>query len=851
MPHVLDTPLELKGDSVLEELSYWATTIIRIPITRSLERIEADISDFRLEFLLFAPAVRELRLMIVKDDAPVFDRTARCLRRPDDVVHIEAADVATDWRVWSRVHQPTDEALEEVGTAIRRKEVTVSWAAPLQGLQDVGAFWAFFPLLDRTSVRGILNAPWQVNDDRTNLLPGQFNNELLETAANLIVEGLPLLTSLEDPARHFDYLPARDQEAANFADLHLIRRIPVIAAQTAVVPDANGRLQRPDTLRYLSFRHAPEFQAVKAWHAAPGRPVAAPHWSCYQTRTRRARLRGLVRSDNDSWASTERTAADWLAQLTPDGSDEQCQSALRVLQTVTDESMRKEMLAARVVPDENDKRHSLNAVNEVFLHGDILTAAAGITLIRPTFLAQAGVEASLRELGFSDIQADEALVHVVRLGTAGWKGPEWRAFWRLVENVPPARATELLERFMADGGRLRLLNETGTWEHPGAIVVPGIVEPIDQRLCIDMDFHGRLNNSLLQRLGVGPRPVDGSSMLEDSTVQEFLRVKKTHHLKGLSPGTRPTVDKLEFAEGAAVGPLHLLRRFADTSDTEARIGWSQELLKVDTADKWRLQVKERGNKRRTVAEYMAPHLWAIRRYGLIATAWGPREPALSVDHRLASYDALLPVADNPRTDKLCLPAELAAVSDEIWSEFLSRTPATDDPESLGRLIGQAVIHVPDPPPQVPALLGTTGGLTPPVDLLLATTAEQIQALRGRNLPYVAIEDSETANLLQEKWGCRPAGAVLSIEPVADGPCNPHRLFDRFRALYAYVDNPAFRRIELVACQDLHRQISGPDGMDQEAYRSFASTTSCTTSPTCPTTMFWQASLKSCTLNCPT
>ena len=82
----------------------------------------------------------------------------------------------------------------------------MSWAAPLQGLGDVGAFWAFFPLLDQTSVRGILNAPWQVNDDRTNLLPGRFNDELLEAAANLIVEGLPALNTLEDPARHFDYL---------------------------------------------------------------------------------------------------------------------------------------------------------------------------------------------------------------------------------------------------------------------------------------------------------------------------------------------------------------------------------------------------------------------------------------------------------------------------------------------------------------------------------------------------------------------------------------------------------------------------------------------------------------------
>jgi hypothetical protein len=138
---------------------------------------------------LFADKVRELRLEVGGTDWAVIERTHTC-ERDDDGRYLLAngGDEAAPWRVWHRDHCPSESALALVGEAIRREKVRVSYAAPLSDARERGAF---FPLKDVSSTRGIINAPWQVNDDRTNLLPGAFNEELLDVVAELVVEALP------------------------------------------------------------------------------------------------------------------------------------------------------------------------------------------------------------------------------------------------------------------------------------------------------------------------------------------------------------------------------------------------------------------------------------------------------------------------------------------------------------------------------------------------------------------------------------------------------------------------------------------------------------------------------------
>ena len=76
----------------------------------------------------------------------------------------------------------------------------ICWAAPLDRLDRPGHFWAFFPTHTASLVAGILNAPWKTNEDRQNLLPGRYNEELIEAAASMIAGGLPTLALLQNLA---------------------------------------------------------------------------------------------------------------------------------------------------------------------------------------------------------------------------------------------------------------------------------------------------------------------------------------------------------------------------------------------------------------------------------------------------------------------------------------------------------------------------------------------------------------------------------------------------------------------------------------------------------------------------
>ena len=72
-----------------------------------------------------------------------------------------------------------------------REAATVKWAVPISGKKREGQFWSYFPTDDRTTLKGVLNSPWQLNQDRTNLVEGPYNDELIGGAAELVASSLP------------------------------------------------------------------------------------------------------------------------------------------------------------------------------------------------------------------------------------------------------------------------------------------------------------------------------------------------------------------------------------------------------------------------------------------------------------------------------------------------------------------------------------------------------------------------------------------------------------------------------------------------------------------------------------
>lgn len=809
LPVVVDAEAEIAADPNLEELAEWAQTIVRLPLTRDLARLIVDLRDFPKEFLLFAPSVESLRVVDHPDGS---SHEYQCNSIGDHKWRLVGAEGATsDWMVWHQVHRPSAEALEEVGEAIRRPEVTVTYAAPLDEAQALGRFWAYFPLQDITSARGIHNAPWRINDDRTNLLEGQFNEELLQVVAELLVNALPHLNTEADPARHFDYLPARGREAQNFADRRLTELVPAIAATTASVPDAHGNLRFANDLVYphLDLRLEPE--SFVLWSRAPGRPLRSPHWTCFTTPTRRARIRTLIRRDEARAADVEIDGAAWLERIVADATDEQSEAALQVYFSIKDDPTREELIKAAVIPDLAGRLGRLNQTDEIFLRGDPLSTAAGLRLVRRSFLELRDVEPRLRALGLKDVDPKHELRRLATTAANRWRDAEWKAFWDLVLEVSSKDAEEILLDHVTSGSVLKVRCRDGSWQHVGAVVVPGLVEPTEPSLAADAKYH-ESHLSLLKAIGVGTRPVVTTAAEKDLTRLEYLRRLRPTFLAKLPIKGRQRADEVNWAQIEGPAPLHVLRRFSDTGDVDSQMVWTQELLEIDVDEERTLWYVHRSE--RYTQQVVAPHLWAAATYGLIDTSWGARPSRSSLHPDLQLYDPLLPVAKWQVARKIPTISKLDDIPVDMWREYLGRIPTGGSPEELGRLMVEAGNRLPaaEVPTTVPCVKKSNWDLVSPQELLIAVTDAEAKALREQGLPFVAIADENSVADLIDRWGCQPASSTLRVEVLPDTPGEPVVLLDRFRRLRDYSDG-RLDDMELVGCTALLRVVTLPGGTD--------------------------------------
>lgn len=813
-PLQADPVAEMNQDAVLEELAQWASTVVRLPLNADASRLRQDLRDFPAEFLLFAPQVASLAICCTDPTDP-FDRTLRCERSDEHSYHLTGGGTSAEWLVWHREHHPSDEALNEVGEALRREQVTISYAVPLDDATSVGRFWSYFPLNDQTSARGIHNAPWRVSDDRTTLLSGTFNNELLDVLGTLIVEAMPALSTPQDPARHFDYLPARGREAQYDADKYLTELIPTLARKVPCVPDGTGELRMPSELTLLNTDMKLEHQSFELWQRLTTAPSTSPHSSCYTTTTRRSRLQRLVRHDERRAARNEIGGGEWLELLLPAGTDQQCRAALDVFFSVTDESLRRDLRSARIVPDQADLLHDLNKFTSLFISGGILSGAAGFALMRPSYVDDELTVTRLKKIGFTEVDPSVELRQLLRVANRKWTSSEWHAFWELILNVPVNVADEALAAHAATGGEMRVKARSGKWVVPYAAVLSGVVDPVSADLAIDHDYHED-HRPQLSRIGTGGRPVASEALLHDLTYLEYVRLRREAYLKNVKVAPRPTAAALHFLSGEAVGPLYVLQRFRDTRDDDAAAAWTRELLEFEASSM--VQFGHLNNQRFPPVEVRAPHVWAATKYGLVDTCWGPRPADSAVDPNLAQYRPLLPVADYEAASKITSAKSLDQVPDAIWAEFLSRVPDGGTSADLGRLLAIAARR--DSMGTVtaqtlPAVVGETYSLVSAADLLVASTDEERRVLDSDRRPHVVVFDPADAEAVCERFGCRLASEMLRVEYTAENPSESIAVLDRFSGLRRRAEG-SLDGWTIVTATDVVRAVITTEGTSQDS-----------------------------------
>ena len=285
--------------------------------------------SFPPEFLLFVEHVRKLTLNGSQSE---IDRTLE-LENVDGEYLLADYDATNQWKLFNDTHRLSDNA-----QADRRSlggEVEISWAVPLDRLTDSGQFWAFFPTKTASLVAGILNAPWKTNEDRQNLLPGPYNDELLESAAKMVADNLPDLSTQTDPARHLDALPRRhergDTEQADRLRKDLFRNLH---DGREIIPDQGGNLRAAREVSYPPEELTPDGKMDMApfdrWAAYAGRPS---DWLHHRALTRN-RLAAVDRLWSDQSSAPRTAVAEWLEAFVTDQEPENItEASMAAIQT--------------------------------------------------------------------------------------------------------------------------------------------------------------------------------------------------------------------------------------------------------------------------------------------------------------------------------------------------------------------------------------------------------------------------------------------------------------------------------------------------------------------------------------
>ena len=170
----------MTNDPILREFMCWAVNIVRLPLTpRAVQTLDQQIRDFPPEFLLFVEHVSQLVLQNdERDSTHTFS-----LRRRDNQYILNDGEKSTRWMITRKIHSLSSDAQSDRRSLDDGSEVPITWAAPIDRLNEPGRFWAYFPTMTTSLLAGILNAPWKTNEDRQNLLPGFYNDELIDAAA--------------------------------------------------------------------------------------------------------------------------------------------------------------------------------------------------------------------------------------------------------------------------------------------------------------------------------------------------------------------------------------------------------------------------------------------------------------------------------------------------------------------------------------------------------------------------------------------------------------------------------------------------------------------------------------------
>ena len=542
LPQPIDPCNERETDEEMQELMSWATNIVRLPLKSGAhDDLAQQIRDFPPEFLLFVDHVGYLTL----EDGEV--SRSFILQDRQGELHLDTGEGTTRWRLYQTTHSLSAEARSDWVLHEDSGNVPISWAAPLDRLDRPGHFWAFFPTKTASLVAGILNAPWKTNEDRQNLLPGTYNEELIEAAAAMIAEALPKLATNEDPVRHLDALPRRhqggDSEQADLLRKHLFRNLH----EREIVPDQDGNLHARKGVSYppkeLTRSDQIDAAPFERWAAYPGHPRDWLHHRAL-TRNRLATIDRLYHPEGEptGWSSSGAPRAavhKWLQALVEGKqADEAIRASMAAIQTAVllPGVARSEVNLAKIVLTRDGSWQSPDP-EHLFLPDEALSE--GDTedpwrCLHPKLAADQDTLSALKKLGLKPPSLESRFRRAARrvLGSGDNPGAAdgHGEFWALTRKLSVETVVNIIREHRDWKGelwprKLRVRTWDGVWRPLHSVLLPGEIVPNDgsrdKDVTVDIHFH-KEDENLLRALRVTEALSDGCDLSVEPWFQDFL-----------------------------------------------------------------------------------------------------------------------------------------------------------------------------------------------------------------------------------------------------------------------------------------------------------------------------------------
>jgi superfamily II DNA or RNA helicase len=804
---LLDPLAQAAEDPILSHLMEWATSVVKLERNvGASDWLHNDVSKFPPEFLLFCDTVEMLAL---EDRVAGVKRQIRATHDRGTVQLVEGNN-SSPWRVFRAVHTPSDAARADAGQISARDRLPVIWALPLGKAASVGTFWAFFPLSDQTTLSGVVNAPWKTNDDRTNLLDGPLNRELLAVAADLVVANLGQVQREDDPAWHLDAMPARGREARNWADEFLTQATYRRASMAPSLPNQKGVLKKPADLK-LHPQDLPR-EALSAWADEPRRPEDWCHPSV-DSRERRPRAERLL----ELAGRRPETLSLWLASLVEGTTPATYAGAIRVAATVarSNPALAEKVCACWILVDSaNNPKQP--CTGDVFLpsHGGY-SEGVSVSLLHPLLAEDPNLADSLKILGVHPVTPILELRAFLGTGWYSWRDSQWDRFWDLVRKVDTEDATRIITENEQHRLRLKVRTLAGAYQHVNDTLLPGPIVPADgsrdAKVTLDQTFHaGEL--ALLDRLGARAQPGAECGLADGDAFSEYRRSCVSQYIEGLEDGSpRPNQDLMQFSQHGFAGPLEPILTLGEEG---CRL-FSDAIMATET-DLGDWDLRHKTQSRYPTRRFIHPVVWTVQTYGRLSTSLGGRRVRECLGPQLDHLKEVLPVAicNKEVAKRLGLPAEPSDLSSAHWKAGFEQAALVNDDAILGRFYGIAAsFH--EPPPRLWSRVGFDHRWEAPGAVTVVSTERELNALVTLRKPVLLAPTPEAADQLVRNWAMRPAEVAVRTELYYVRAGDPSPLADRFPGLPLVTNLEKLIGWELLCCSELADEILTEAGKTSE------------------------------------